>query len=152
MIINLQDVPKRTATVYPEPFKALMAGRVKQAVGNAAGLKNFGVNWVSLEPGSRSALRHWHNLQDEFIYIIEGEVSLITDEGPQLLTPGMMAGFPAGKANGHHLVNQSHSRVVYLEIGDRTPEDQAHYPDDDLLAKAGPEGWIVTHKDGTAYE
>jgi uncharacterized cupin superfamily protein len=152
MIINPQDVPIRTTTVYPDPFKARMAGRVKQALGNAAGLKNFGVNLVSLEPGSRSALRHWHTLQDEFIYVIEGEVSLITDAGPQLLTPGMMAGFPAGEANGHHLVNQSNSRVVYLEIGDRTPEDQAHYPDDDLLAKAGPEGWIVTHKDGTAYE
>jgi uncharacterized cupin superfamily protein len=152
MIINPQDVPTRTTTVYPEPFKALIAGRAKQAVGNAAGLKNFGVNLVSLEPGSRSALRHWHSLQDEFIYIIEGEVALITDAGSQRLTPGMMAGFPAGEANGHHLVNQSSSRVVYLEIGDRTPEDQAHYPDDDLLAKAGPEGWIVTHKDGTAYE
>jgi uncharacterized cupin superfamily protein len=152
MIINPQDVPIRTTTVYPEPFKALMTGRVKQALGNAAGLKNFGVNLVSLEPGSRSALRHWHTRQDEFIYVIEGEVSLITDAGPQLLTPGMMAGFPAGEANGHHLVNQSNSRVVYLEIGDRTPEDQAHYPDDDLLAKAGPEGWIITHKDGTAYE
>lgn len=151
MIIDLQDVPKRTTTVYPEPFKALIAGRVKQAVGNAAGLKNFGINLVSLEPGSRSALRHWHSLQDEFIYILEGEVALITDAGPQLLTPGMMAGFPAGEANGHHLVNQSNSRVVYLEIGDRTPEDQAHYPDDDLFAKAAPEGWIVTHKDGTAY-
>jgi uncharacterized cupin superfamily protein len=151
MIINPQDVPIRTTTVYPEPFKALMAGRVKQALGNAAGLKNFGVNLVSLEPGSRSALRHWHTLQDEFIYVIEGEVSLITDAGPQRLIPGMMAGFPAGEANGHHLVNQSNSRVVYLEIGDRTPEDQAHYPDDDLLAKAGPE-WIVTHKNGMAYE
>ncbi len=78
MIINPQEVPKRTSTVYPEPFKALIAGRVKQAVGNAARLKNFGINLVSLEPGSRSALRHWHSLQDEFIYVIEGEVSLIT--------------------------------------------------------------------------
>ncbi|MGB8700857.1 MAG: cupin domain-containing protein [Thermosynechococcaceae cyanobacterium] len=151
MIINPQDVPKRTTTVYPEPFKPRVAGRIKQALGNAAGLKNFGVNLVTLEPGSCSALRHWHTLQDEFVYIIEGEVSLVTDAGTQILTPGMMAGFPAGEANGHHLVNTSNARVIYLEVGDRTPNDQATYPDDDLLAKAGPDGWIITHKNGAPY-
>jgi uncharacterized cupin superfamily protein len=151
MIIDPKDVPQRTTTIYPEPFKTRMVGRVKQALGNAAGLKNFGVNLVTLQPGSASALRHWHTKQDEFVYIITGEVSLITNDGTHVLSSGMMAGFPAGEENGHHLVNQSSVPAVYLEIGDRTPADEATYPDDDLQAKAGPEGWIFTHKDDSPY-
>jgi uncharacterized cupin superfamily protein len=152
MIINLATVPQRTTTVYPQEFKHLIAGRVKQAVGNAAGLKNFGVNLVTLTPGSCSALRHWHSRQDEFIYIIQGEVNLITNAGEQILSSGMMAGFPAGEENGHHLVNKSQSLVVYLEIGDRTSGDEVVYPDDDLMAKFGADGqWIITHKDGSEY-
>jgi uncharacterized cupin superfamily protein len=152
MIINPENVPTRTTTVYPDEFKPLMAGRVKQALGNAAKLKNFGVNLVKLAPGSRSALRHWHTRQDEFIYVIEGEITLITNEGEQILKPGMMAGFPAGEENGHHLVNKSDAIVVYLEIGDRTPDDQGYYPDDDIVAKSTPDGWMFTHKDGTLYD
>lgn len=153
MIINLENVPKRTTTVYPNEFKPLIAGRIKQALGNAAGLKNFGVNLVTLAPGSCSALRHWHTKQDEFIYVISGEVTLITDAGEQILQPGMMAGFPAGEPDGHHLVNRSHAVVVYLEIGDRSPDDEGNYPDDDLIAKLGSDGnYIFLHKDGTAYE
>lgn len=152
MIIDPQNVPKRTTTNYPAQFKHLVAGRVKQALGNAVGLKNFGVNLVTLAPGSCSALRHWHTRQDEFIYIIEGEVTLITNAGAQILKPGMMVGFPAGEEDGHHLVNKSDSVVVYLEIGDRTPEDEVNYPDDDVMAKASPDGWIITHKDGSLYQ
>lgn len=153
MIINPENVPKRTSTVYPNEFKPLIAGRIKQALGNAAGLKNFGVNLVTLAPGSCSALRHWHTKQDEFIYVISGEVTLITNAGEQILQPGMMAGFPAGEPDGHHLVNRSHAVVVYLEIGDRTPNDEGNYPDDDLIAKLGSDGnYIFLHKDGTPYE
>ncbi|BAY10954.1 cupin domain-containing protein [Calothrix sp. NIES-2098] len=152
MIINPENVPDRTTTLYPQEFKPLVMGRVKKAVGNAAGLKNFGVNLVTMAPGSRSSLRHWHTRQDEFIYIIEGEVTLVTNEGEQILQPGMMAGFPAGEANGHHLVNHSPETVIYLEIGDRTADDQAHYPDDDLMAQASANGWMFTRKDGTLYE
>ncbi|HEY9878681.1 MAG TPA: cupin domain-containing protein [Leptolyngbyaceae cyanobacterium] len=152
MIIDLNAVPQRTGTIYPDPFKSLLAGRIKQKVGDAAGLQNFGVNVVTLAPNSASALRHWHEKQDEFIYVISGEVTLITNEGEQTLTAGAMAGFPAGKANGHHLVNKSHEPAVYLEVGDRTPGDTAHYPDDDLKATAIPTGWLLTHKDGRPYE
>ncbi|BAZ30289.1 cupin domain-containing protein [Cylindrospermum sp. NIES-4074] len=153
MIINPENVPQRTTTVYPNEFKPLVAGRIKQALGNAAGLKNFGVNLVTLAPGSCSALRHWHTKQDEFIYVISGEVTLITDAGEQIFQPGMMAGFPAGEPDGHHLVNRSHAVVVYLEIGDRTPDDEGNYPDDDLIAKLGSDGnYIFLHKDGTPYE
>ena len=151
MIINPQSVPNRTGSNYPEPFKARVAGRSKKRVGNAAGLKNFGVNWVTLAPGGSSALRHWHEKQDEFVYIIEGELTLVTDAGEQRLQPGMMAGFPAGESNGHHLVNRSDKPAVYLEIGDRTANDSVHYPDDDLSAKDTPAGWTFTHKDGQPY-
>ncbi|MBW4606537.1 MAG: cupin domain-containing protein [Hassallia sp. WJT32-NPBG1] len=152
MIINPENVPSRTTSVYPDEFKPLIVGRVKQALGNAANLKNFGVNLVKIAPGSRSALRHWHTLQDEFIYVIEGEITLISNEGEQILKPGMMAGFPAGEENGHHLVNKSDAMVVYLEIGDRTPDDQAYYPDDDIIAKSTPDGWMFTRKDGSLYD
>jgi len=152
MIINPENVPTRTTSVYPDEFKPLMVGRVKQALGNAAKLKNFGVNLVKLTPGSCSALRHWHTLQDEFIYVIEGEITLISNEGEQILKPGMMAGFPAGEENGHHLVNKSEGMVVYLEIGDRTPGDRGNYPDDDIIAESTPDGWMFTRKDGTLYD
>jgi uncharacterized cupin superfamily protein len=151
MIINPENIPLRTGTVYPQPFKHLLAGRIKQRLGDAAGIKNFGVNLVTLEPGSRSALRHWHTKQDEFIYVIEGEVSLITNAGEKILTTGMMAAFPAGEEDGHHLVNNSNNSVIYLEIGDRSPDDEATYPDDDLMAKYSENGWILTHKDGSLY-
>ncbi|MBK1989982.1 cupin domain-containing protein [Sphaerospermopsis aphanizomenoides BCCUSP55] len=153
MIINPENVPRRTTTIYPDVFKSRIVGRVKQAVGNAAGLKNFGVNLVTLKPGSCSALRHWHQKQDEFIYIIQGEATLITNAGEQILTAGMMAGFPAGEADGHQLVNKSPEIVIYLEVGDRTPGDEVCYPDDDLIVKSSDDGgWILTHKDGTLYE
>jgi uncharacterized cupin superfamily protein len=115
-------------------------------------LQNFGVNLVRLAPGSCSALRHWHTRQDELIYVLEGEVTLIANSGEQVLKPGLAAGFPAGDADGHHLVNRSNSDVVYLEIGDRTDGDSANYPDDDLIAKASDNGWIFTHKNGEIYE
>jgi uncharacterized cupin superfamily protein len=153
MIINPDNVPRRTTSVYPDVFKYRIVGRVKQALGNAAGLKNFGVNLVTLTPGSCSALRHWHTQQDEFIYIIQGEATLITNAGEQILTAGMMAGFPAGEANGHQLLNKSQAIVIYLEVGDRSPGEEVYYPDDDLIAKSSDDGgWIFTHKNGDLYE
>jgi uncharacterized cupin superfamily protein len=152
MIIDPQAVPESTGSNYPEPFKSLVAGRVKKRLGNAAGLKNFGVNLTTLQPGSRSSLRHWHTKQDEFIYILEGEVTLVTNAGEHILKPGIAAGFPAGEADGHHLINHSDAIVVYLEVGDRPPDDQGFYPDDDLAATSKPGGgWIITHKDGSPY-
>lgn len=152
MIINPQDVPNERSTNYPDAFKAMVAGRMRQKLGKFAGLQNFGVNLVKLEPGSYSALRHWHSHQDEFIYILEGELTLITDAGEQILTPGMAAGFPAGEADGHHLVNRSSVVGVYLEVGDRTPNDIVTYPDQkDLITQPSPDGIFreFTHQDGT---
>lgn len=151
MLIDLDLVPEQSSTNYPEPFKHLVAGRIRKRVGNAAGLTNFGVNLVELQPGSRSALKHWHSRQDEFVYVIEGKVTLVTDEGENILTAGDMAGFPAGEADGHHLINRSDSIVTYLEIGDRTSDDTVTYPDDDLAATRTAKGDIFTHKDGSLY-
>ncbi|MEG4596362.1 cupin domain-containing protein [Microcoleus sp. F6_B6] len=152
MIVNPENVPERTGSNYPQEFKSVVAGRVKKRLGDAAGLQNFGVNLVRLAPGSFSALRHWHSRQDELVYVLEGEVTLICNSGDQVLKPGMVAGFPAGDADGHHLVNRTNADVVYLEIGDRTPGDSAEYPDDDLIAKASDNGWIFTRKNGEVYE
>ncbi|MCW5605093.1 MAG: cupin domain-containing protein [Burkholderiales bacterium] len=140
-----------TGTSYPDMFKPRVAGRVKKRLGDALGLGNFGVNLTTLRPGAQSALRHWHAKQDEFVYVASGELVLVTDAGERTLTPGMCAGFPAGKADGHHLINRSDRDAVYLEVGDRTAGDVVTYPDDDLVAQASPQGWKFTRKDGTPY-
>ncbi|MGZ8219196.1 cupin domain-containing protein [Methylomagnum sp.] len=145
-------VPSRTGSTYPaEEFRAVTVGRSKQALGDALGLQTFGVNLVRLEPGAVSALRHWHTRQDEFICVLEGEVTLVTERGEQCLGPGLCAGFPAGKADGHCLMNRGSAVAVYLEVGDRLPGDQAHYPDADLEARAGRGAYQFFHKDGSAY-
>ncbi|HSN41514.1 MAG TPA: cupin domain-containing protein [Burkholderiales bacterium] len=149
--IDPARVAAAAGSSYPEPFKSRVAARSKQKLGDALGLKNFGVNLTTLKPGALSALRHWHTRQDEFIYVVSGELTLVTDGGEQALTPGMAAGFPAGKADGHHLVNHGSVDAVYLEVGDRTAGDEAHYPDDDLAARMTPAGRQFQHKDGTPY-
>jgi uncharacterized cupin superfamily protein len=143
MFIDSADVPARTSTQYPDCFRPWVSGRAKQALGDATGLKKLGVNLVTLEPGSYSALRHWHQMQDEFVYVLSGELTLVTDAGEQILKPGMAAGFPASEADGHHLINRSDSVATYLEVGDRTPDEVVTYPD------VGR--WEFTHKDGTQY-
>ncbi len=150
-VIADQMPPRSKPSVYPEPFASLMKGRVKITLGDLFELKNFGVNLTRLLPKAISALRHSHSKQDEFIYILSGSPTLVTDEGRTILQPGMCAGFKAGTGNGHHLVNDSLEDVVYLEIGDRTPNDEASYPDDDLKASLENGQWKFTHKDGSAY-
>ncbi|MEH1888178.1 MAG: cupin domain-containing protein [Nostoc sp.] len=153
MIINPQEVPSEIRTNYPDEFKPMVAGRIRQQLGNFAGLQNFGVNLVKLEPGSYSSIRHWHSHQDEFIYVLEGELTLVTDRGAEILTPGMAAGFPAGEANGHHFVNRSSLVAIYLEVGDRTPNDKVTYPDENLMTTASPDGKSrkLICNDGTPY-
>ena len=136
---------------YPEPFAARMAGRQKRPLGDLFGLTNFGVNLTRLTPNSVSSLRHAHTKQDEFIYILQGQPTLHTDAGRTQLAPGMCAGFKAGTGNAHRLINETAEEVVYLEIGDRTPDDEGSYPDDDLKAVLVDGQWSFVHKDGTAY-
>lgn len=140
MIIDISQVPKETGSLYPPEFQPRVAGRTRQRLGNFANLKNFGVNLVTLNPGSASALRHYHSHQDEFIYIVAGELTLITNQGKTILTPGMAAGFPAGEADAHHLVNNSADIAMYLEVGDRTLYDTVIYPDDNLATQPKSDG------------
>jgi len=149
--LDPQSVTSRQGSSYPEPFKRPVEGRVKRALGEALGLTNYGVNHVRLEPGAWSAQRHWHSHEDEFVYILEGEITLVTEQGDQVLGPGMVAGFPAGVADGHHLVNKSDRPAVYLEIGDRSPNDEVHYPDIDLFLPSRRNGQVFTDKKGTPY-
>lgn len=143
--------PRTTPSNYPEPFFGRMGWREKRPLGDVFGLKNFGVNLTRLRPGGESSLLHRHSRQDEFVYILGGEPTLVTDEGETLLSPGMCAGFPAG-GRAHRLVNRTGRDVVYLEIGDRTPGDEVVYPADDLKASLGPDGkWRFAHKDGQPY-
>jgi uncharacterized cupin superfamily protein len=128
-----------------------MASRQKRPLGDVFGLKNFGVNQTTLAPGGESALLHRHSKQDEFVYILSGEPTLITDDGEVALRPGMCAGFPAN-GRAHQLVNRSEADVVYLEIGDRSAGDEGTYPSDDLKAILQANGqWAFTHKDGRPY-
>lgn len=136
---------------YPEPFKSRVAARRKQKLGDALGLKNFGVNLTTIPPGASSALRHWHSREDEFICVVSGELVLVTGRGEQRLTPGLCAGFPAGIADGHCLVNRGAQDAVYLEVGDRMPDDAVTYPDDDIAGQATPQGRRFSRKDGTPY-
>jgi uncharacterized cupin superfamily protein len=143
--------PRDRPTAYPEPFASRMAGREKRQLGDVFGIRNFGVNLTRLSPGAVSALLHRHSRQDEFIYVLQGEPTLVTEDGEMGLAPGMCAGFPAA-GRAHQLVNRSGGDVVFLEIGDRTPGDEGSYPVDDLQAALGPNGtWIFTHKDGRPY-
>jgi uncharacterized cupin superfamily protein len=150
--LKAADAPTRARpSNYPEPFFSRMGRRVKHPLGDLFGLKTFGVNLTRLLPGGESALLHRHSRQDEFVYILEGMPTLVTDRCETALSPGMCAGFPAGGV-AHHLVNRSDRDVVYLEIGDRTPGDAATYPEDDLQAElVFPGTWRFTHKDGRPY-
>ncbi|HET6807057.1 MAG TPA: cupin domain-containing protein [Frateuria sp.] len=146
--IDLTTVPERRGTSYPAPYAKVAQDRVKQVLGDAGGLSDFGVNLTRLPPGSWSSQRHWHTREDEFVYVLSGELVLVTDAGEQPLRAGECAAFPKGVADGHHLVNRGSGTAVYLEIGTRSAEDACHYPDIDLHLD-GARGW--THKDGTAY-
>jgi uncharacterized cupin superfamily protein len=146
------EVPARTGSNYPPEFASVCAGREKRALGDAAGLKNFGVNLTTLRPGAASSQRHWHTAQDEFIYVLDGEVTLITDEGEQTLRAGMAAGFPAGAPEGHCLVNRTDRDASYLEIGDRAPTDEVNYPEIDLAVRLIVGRRRYVRKDGTFFE
>jgi uncharacterized cupin superfamily protein len=150
-VIAAEVPPRSKPSAYPAPFAARMVGRAKSQLGDVFGLKNFGVNLTRLAPHSVSSLRHAHTKQDEFVYIIQGHPTLHTDEGHHTLSPGMCAGFKADTGNGHRLINETAEDVIYLEVGDRSPGDEAIYPDDDLQAVLVDGKWAFTAKDGTSY-
>ena len=147
--IDIGAVPAVGGSSYPEPHATEMGARVRQALGDAAGLTQFGVNLLTLKPGVWSSQRHWHRQEYEFVYILSGEAVLVTDAGEEVMRAGDCAAFPAGEQNGHHLINRSAADVVLLEIGTRTGTDTGVYSDIDMLfdMRRG-----FSRKDGTSYE
>jgi uncharacterized cupin superfamily protein len=142
------DLPARRGSDYPAPHNEPCRDRLRRALGDAFGLSQFGVNLLELPPGTWSSQRHWHERQEEFVYVLEGEVVLVTDEGETTLTPGMTAGFRAGSGNGHHLINRSPTAARVLEVGTRTVEETAHYSDIDMMVREDADGWGYYTKDG----
>ena len=149
--IDIAKLPIDARTNYPVPFDRVVVGRERKRLGNAAGLDQFGVNLTTLKPGAASALRHWHEREDELIYVLEGEVVLIEDDGATVLKPGDAAGFKANSENGHHLVNKSSRDAVYLEIGMRSKHERVDYADVDLMVVRDDQGARYTHKNGEPY-
>ncbi len=147
--IDAAAAPARSGTGYPDPYAAPCLGRRRWRLGDAAGLDQFGVNLLRLPPGQWSSQRHWQHGEDEFLYVLEGEVVLVTDAGEEVLRAGDCAGFKAGVPDGHHLQNRSAAEAVVLEVGARLPGgDTVTYPDIDLHL---PAGGPYAHKDGSAY-
>lgn len=143
----------RTGSGYPEPYRSRVLPREKRALGDALGLKHIGINQTTLPPGKESSMRHWHTHEEEFVYVLSGEVVLRTDAGEQLLVAGMCAGFPAageaGSGDGHQLINRSNEPAVYLEVSNRDPADAAYYSEADLRWNAPDARGVFTRKDGS---
>jgi uncharacterized cupin superfamily protein len=139
----------KSQSAYPEPYRSRVLPRDKRRLGDALGLTKIGVNRTLLPPGKESSMRHWHTAEDEFVFVLEGELVLCTDSGEQTLRTGECAGFPAGDRNGHQLVNRSDHPAVYLEISNRDPQDCAYYSDPavDMAWRGG----TITRRDGTDY-
>ena len=149
--IDIDGLGSDSVTGYPEPLRQIVLGRSRKRLGNAAGLTQFGVNLTTLKPGAASAQRHWHASEDEFVYMLVGEVVLCEDDGEVVLRPGDAAGFKAGVANGHCLVNRSDSDAVYLEVGTRAARETAEYPDVDLRMERDEKSARFVHKSGEPY-
>jgi uncharacterized cupin superfamily protein len=151
-IFKPADVPESNASSYPEPFRDAQRKRYNRRLGDHAGLKNYGVNFIRVKPGGQSSARHAHSRQDEFVYVLEGEFVLVTDAGRETVGPGTCIGFQAGTGDGHHFLNLTEKDAAFLVVGDRTADDQVTYPDIDLELKAGSDGAKgFHHKDGTPY-
>jgi uncharacterized cupin superfamily protein len=149
--LDPNDVEPRTHSGYPEPFRSRVLPREKRPLGDALALTKFGVNLTTLPPGRESSMRHWHSHEEEFVYVLEGELVLRTDAGEQTLVAGTCAGFPAGSGDAHQFVNRGSVPAVYLEIGTRDPADSVVYPDVDLLWNAPGQPHRYARRDGSPY-
>ena len=149
--IDIDKLKIDTYTGYPEPFRQAVLGRERKRLGNAVGLDQFGVNLSRLKPGAASSQRHWHQNEDELVYMLEGELVLCEDGGETVLKPGDAAGWKAGVQNGHCLINRTDRDAIYLEIGSRAARETANYPDIDMRAERDDKGMRYVRKDGTPY-
>jgi len=145
--LDPMSLEPRTGSGYPEPYRSRVVPREKRALGNALGLTKIGINHTTLPPGKESSMRHWHTHEEEFIFVLSGEVVLRTDAGEQVLKAGMCCGFALGTTDGHHLVNRSDQPATYLEVSNRDPADGADYSDVDLLYRSG----AFTRRDGSKF-
>lgn len=153
-VIDPAKVPRKTGSIYPEPYASMMQGRSSLRLGEAGGLTQFGANLVILEPGALSSLRHWHLNEDEFVMVTEGECTLVQDEGETVMRPGDCAAFPAGNTNGHHFINRTGRVAKFLVVGTRAPQETATYSDVDMMVHMTPGlggKAEFTHKDGTPW-
>jgi uncharacterized cupin superfamily protein len=150
-VLVATDVASRSTTIYPAEYARPLDGRMKRALGDQFGLTQFGVNLTVLAPGASSSERHWHQVEDELIYVLDGEVMLVDEAGEHAMTAGMYAGFKAGVANGHKLVNRSAKPVTVLEVGTRSPEETATYPDADMVGIKTNGKFSFTRKDRTPF-
>jgi uncharacterized cupin superfamily protein len=151
VIHDLQALPQRRGTVYPAQFSGDVEGRIKRALTEPLGLTQFGVNLTVLEPGAKSSQRHWHALEDEFIYVLAGEITLVTNAGTEVLRAGMAAGFPKGDGDGHQLVNRGTAAATYLEVGTRSKDDDVVYPDIDMNGLKRGGTYRFFHRNGEPY-
>ncbi len=151
--VTVKDLPVKTESGYPMEFRSQVMGRCRLAgVGNVFGLDQFGVNIVTLNPGAWSSQRHWHLNEDEFVYVLEGEIVLVDDAGDHVMRAGDAAGFKAGNGNGHHLKNLSEKPAIYMEIGTRAKVDHVEYSDIDMIAKKDHGPWTFLKKDGSKFD
>ena len=150
--LDPETVEVRTGTTYPDVYKDGVEAREKRVIGDPLGLTQFGGNRVRLAPGGMSSQRHWHSHEDEFVIILEGELTLGTNAGEQVLSSGMAAGFPAGSGDGHHMINKSEQDAVYLEVGGRDGQDDVDYPDIDMIRRTRDGAKVFLCKDETPYE
>lgn len=146
--VRALDLPSRRGSGYPAPHDVPCRERVRRSLGDVFGLSQFGVNLLELAPGAWSSQRHWHERQDELVYVLEGDATVVTDEGETMLSAGMVAGFRAGSGNGHHIVNRSNAVVRLLEVGTRTAEETAHYSDIDMMYREDADAKGYFTKDG----
>ena len=151
-VIDLSKVPVKTGSIYPEPYATMMQGRSSLRLADAGGLTQYGVNLVQLEPGALSSLRHWHQNEDEFVWVVEGECTLVQDGGETVMRPGDCAAFPAGTPDGHHFVNRSAGVAKFLVVGTRAPQEVATYSDVDLRVEIGGGAARFTYRDGTPFQ
>jgi uncharacterized cupin superfamily protein len=147
--IDLASQPVFRGSHYPPPHDGPCAGRSRQRLGDAGGLTHYGVSLLTLPPGAWSSQRHWHSREDEFVWVVEGEVTLVSEAGEEVLRAGDCAAFKAGDADGHHLINRSQGPAKVLEIGDRDEADRCVYPDVDMVAEPGDD--FYRHRDGRPY-